>query len=209
MPKRNSIKQYGENQFYHVYNRGANKQNIFIDQHDYFYFLSLFKRHLATNGSVTDTYGRTPANYHEEVELIAYCLMPNHYHLLCFLKDPEGLIHLMRSVMTAYTMYFNKKYKRTGGLYEGVFLAVPIRTEMYLWHVSRYIHLNPLDIKQDFLHYPHSSLEYFAGTKHADWLNEERLVQTPKERTEYAEFVADYETMHKDRKFLKPLLAAE
>lgn len=209
MPKRNSTKLYGENQFYHVYNRGVNKQNIFIDEQDYFYFLGLFKRHLATDGNVTDSYGRTLLNYNEEVELVAYCLMPNHYHLLIFLKEPTGLVHLTRSVMTAYTMYFNKKYERTGKLYEGVFLAVPIHTDMYLWHVSRYIHLNPLDIKEDFLHYPYSSLEYFTGTKHASWLNEERLVATQKERSEYADFVADYETMHKDRKFIKALLAAE
>lgn len=209
MPTRNRVKTYGEDQYFHVYNRGINKQDIFVDEQDYFYFLSLFKRHLSSDSKDSiDSYGRKLPNFHEEVELVAYCLMPNHYHLLCYLKHADGLVHVMRSVMTAYTMYFNKKYKRTGSLYEGIFLAAPIKTDIYLWHVSRYIHLNPLDIGQDFHGYPYSSIDYYKGNKHASWLHNERFVETPKERVEYMTFVADYETMHKDRKLLKNILAA-
>jgi len=133
--------------------------------------------------------------------------MPNHFHLLCYLKQPDGIITLMRSVMTAYTMYFNKKYGRTGGLYEGVFLASRITNDAYLWHVTRYIHLNPMDLGRDYRSYPYSSLGYFAGTSHASWLAANRLVESSKDQTEYLEFVADYETMHQDMKLLKNLLA--
>jgi len=208
MPKRNKVKVYGTEQYYHLYNRGVNRQNIFLEPDDYFYFLSVFKRHLSDD-AVLDSYGRVFAKFNHEVELVAFCLMPNHFHLLCYLKDPQGIVHLMRSVMTAYTMYFNKKYARTGGLYESAFLAARIDTDMYLWHVSRYIHLNPLDINQDFQQYPYSSLSYFTGAKHASWIHEERLVSTPSQRNDYTEFVADYQTMHDDLKYLKNILAAQ
>lgn len=208
MPVRNSVKEYGSEQYYHVYNRGVNKQSIFLDELDYFYFLSLFKRHLNKEESL-DKYGRAFTNYRDEVELVAYCLMPNHYHLLVYLKEPEGLVRLMRSVMVAYTMYFNKKYKRVGGLFQGVFLASRITTDFYLWHVSRYIHLNPIDLGEDFKTYTYSSIDYFLGNKHAEWLSSERLVETDIEHQKYAEFVSDYEEMHKDLKHLKKLLAAE
>lgn len=207
MPKRNSVKVYGADQYYHIYNRGVAKQDIFLEASDYYYFLSLFKRHLSSEQAV-DSAGRKFANYSQDVELVAYCLMPNHFHLLCYLKQPEGIIKLMRSVMTAYTMYFNKKYGRTGGLYEGVFLASRITNDAYLWHITRYIHLNPMDIHRDYHTYPYSSLPYFAGTSHAPWLTVKRLVESTKDQTEYLEFVADYETMHHDMALLKNLLAA-
>jgi putative transposase len=207
MPKRNSVKIYGVDNYYHLYNRGVNKQDIFLEPEDRFYFLSLFERHLS-NEDESDSHKRPFTKFDTEVELIAFCLMSNHFHLLCYLKEPEGLIHLMRSVMTAYTMYFNKKYRRTGGLYEGIFLASRITNDAYLWHVSRYIHLNPMDTGQDFRQYPYSSIDYFVGNRHASWLHPEKLVQTASEKDQYLEFVSDYQTMHQDMSLLKNILAS-
>jgi REP element-mobilizing transposase RayT len=207
MPKRNIVKAYGADQYYHIYNRGSNKNDIFRESSDYYYFLSLLKRHLSDEAA-TDSSGRTFNKYDNEIELIAFCLMPNHFHLLCYLKEPEGVVRLMRSIMTAYTMYFNRKYKRTGKLYEGVFLASRIDNDAYLWQVSRYIHLNPTDAGLDFENYDYSSMAYFADKKHASWLHPEKIVETDKDRREYAEFVADYKTMHRDLKFLKNILAS-
>jgi putative transposase len=207
MPKRNRIKIYSADQYYHLYNRGVNKQSIFHEPEDYFYFLSLFKRHLSDE-ALKDSSGRPYTKLDSEVELIAFCLMPNHFHLLCYLKEPEGVAKLMQSILTAYTMYFNKKYHRSGGLYEGPFLASRITNDGYLWHVSRYIHLNPLDIGDSFEQYPYSSISYFAGKRKADWLHIDRLLTTRQERDQYLEFVADYETMHEDMKLLKNILAA-
>jgi hypothetical protein len=133
--------------------------------------------------------------------------MPNHFHLLCYLKDPAGINNLMRSAMTAYTMYFNKKYNHSGTLYEGVFLASRITNDAYLWHITRYIHLNPMDLGLDYTDYPYSSLPYFTGSYHANWVSTHRLVVSEAEQLEYSEFVADYKTMHHDMKLLKNLLA--
>lgn len=207
MPKKNIVKLYGADQYYHIYNRGANKQDIFFEPNDYYFFLSLFKRHLSDEIEL-DSSGRPFTKYKDEVELVAFCLMPNHFHLLCYLNEPEGIVHLMRSVMTAYTMYFNKKYKHTGKLYEGIFLASNIDTDVYLWQVSRYIHLNPIDAGYDFLNYDYSSIGYFAGIKRASWLHSDRLVETDADKQEYLEFVADYKTMHQDMKYLKNVLAS-
>ena len=206
MPKRNRVKIYGSDQYYHIYNRGVNRQDIFLEPEDRFYFLSLFKRYLS-NDPENDSHNRSFPKFDSEVELVAFCLMPNHFHLLVYLKEPEGIVHLMRSVMTAYTMYFNKKYRRTGGLYEGIFLASRITNDGYLWHVSRYIHLNPLDIGMDFRQYPYSSIDYFLGNKNANWLHPDKLIQTKQEKEQYLEFVSDYKTMHQDMKLLKNLLA--
>lgn len=208
MPTRNRVKTYGENTYYHIYNRGVDRKEIFREDVDYLYFLSLFKRHLSGE-LVTDKYGRAAKDMSGSVELVAFCLMGNHFHLLCYLKEKDGIIDLMRSVMTAYSMYFNKKYQRIGRLYQERFLAAPITTDAYLWHVSRYIHLNPSPLGLDFRSYPYSSIDYFAGKKHAAWLHPERLVETQKDQAKYMEFVADYESMHVEMDNLKHLLAAQ
>jgi len=208
MPRKNIVKTYGADQYYHIFNRGVNRQNIFLEPSDYYYFINLLKRHLSNKTSL-DSSGRKDKKFNNEVELVAYYLMPSHFHLLCYLKEPSGIVHLMRSVMTAYTMYFNKKYKRTGKLCDGTFLAKRIDTDTYLWHVSRYIHLNPLDINKDFRQYDYSSIAYFTGEKHTSWLNGTRLVETESDRKEYLEFVADYKTMHNDMKLLKNILASQ
>lgn len=207
MPKRNRLKVYGADTYYHLYSRGVNKQDIFCEPEDYFYFLGLFKRHLSDE-PFKDSSGRYYIKLDTEVELVAFCMMPNHFHLLCYLKEPQGIVNLMHSVLTAYSMYFNKKYKRTGGLFEGPFLASRITNDGYLWHVSRYIHLNPLDLGVDFRLYVYSSIAYFAGERHADWLHVDKLVTTKAESAEYIEFVSDYETMHEEMKLLKNILAA-
>jgi len=209
MPTKNRAKFYGVGHYYHVYNRGVAKQKIFREEVDYFYFLSLFKKHLQEDEETVDRYGRLAKNYSEEVELNAFCLMPNHFHLLFYLKQDQGIEHIMRSTMTAYTMYFNRKYRRVGSLYQGVFLASRITNDMYFWHISRYIHLNPMDVTDNYAEYPYSSYGYFVGEKHASWLHAERIVATNEDKKQYAEFVADYESMHGDMKLLKEILAAE
>lgn len=194
MPKRNRVKVYGEGEYYHCYNRGVDKGLIFRDADDYAFFLGLFKRYLSPEIS-RDANRRTYPNYASEVDLVAYCLMPNHYHLLFYLKEGQGIKHVIQSVMTAYSGYYNHRYTRTGALFEGTFLASRIGSEIYFNYISHYIHANPLDIKRDISTYPYSSIGYFDGTKTAAWVHPEYIVQTEKERNEYmkgAVTLADY-----------------
>lgn len=206
MPTRNIIKNYGAGEYYHAYNRGVDKMDIFRSPEDYDVLLGLFKRYLSPE-RVYDIYRSPLPNYRDRVELIAYCLMPNHYHLLLYLREEDGIELLMRSVMTAYSRYFNKKYARVGTLFQNHFLAARITSDAYLWHVSRYIHLNPLDIGENPRSYPYSSIGYYRGDKTAIWLNVEKLVDTPEERMRYLTEVGDNQEYHMLRSQLKYLLA--
>src|SRR3989344_5922404 len=143
MPARNSRKQYIPESYYHIYNRGVAKQTIFEDKQDYVVFLSLFKRHLSKEPSV-DKYGRSHPHYRNDIELLAFCLMSNHFHFLIYQdKDDRAMTKFVQSLCTAYTMYFNRKRKSVGPLFEGRFKASRITKDQYLQHISRYIHLNP------------------------------------------------------------------
>lgn len=150
--------------------------------------------------------GHVLPNYAGKIELIAYCLMPNHYHLFVHLRDEDGLTKLMQSLVTAYSTYFNRKYKRTGTLFEGRFLASRITNDAYYWQVSRYIHLNPLDIGQNVFDYPYSSVQYFVGDWHAAWVHPEYVV-SDQEKTRYGQELSATEGWHKQVKRLRHILA--
>lgn len=166
--------------------------DIFREDEDYVYMLHLLKRHLSEEPSF-DKNGREIKNYSSEIDLIAFCLMPNHYHFVVYLKEADGLERLMRSVMTSYSMYFNKKYARVGTLFQNHFLASRITDESYFWHISRYVHLNPVEITGgQYADYPFSSYEYFMGNKSAEWVHPEYFVETEADRVQYRRFMDDY-----------------
>lgn len=157
MPARNSIKNYIANGYYHIYNRGVEKRLIFQDDQDYAVFLGYLKEYLLPKDeknlrmklSDPDISFRERAkilrilrmnNFTDEVTLIAYCLMPNHFHLFVKQKSLNTIDRFMQSLCTRYTMYFNKKYKRVGPLFQSVYKAVPLSNESQFLHLSRYIH---------------------------------------------------------------------
>ncbi len=115
MPNRNIVKIYSPDSYYHIYNRGVNGRTIFKESGDYAVFLNLLKRSL-DDQPAKDKQGREYPWLHRDIELLAFCLMPNHYHLLVYQKDDKNAITklLIRGVCTTYTVYFNKKYRRAG-----------------------------------------------------------------------------------------------
>lgn len=185
MPARNATKRYEQDSYYHVYNRGAGKGVIFIDDEDRSYFLHLLARYLDPNNH--ERRGDNNPYPKFDTDLLCYCLMPNHFHLLFYLSDDTAAIsEAMRSILAAYTMYFNLRYKRSGHLFQGVYKASHIDTDSYLMHISRYIHMNPADYTAN----PWSSIKYFQGKKAPGWLHPERILElTPN----YDEFLRDYE----------------
>jgi hypothetical protein len=103
--------------------------------------------------------------------------------------------------MTAYSTYFNKTHKRRGVLFESSYKAKLIDDDSYLWHISRYIHLNPQDIKEDYSKYRYSSLPYYLGNKQAEWINPKRILDMHSDNlASYAVFVKDYEAMRAEIK---------
>jgi len=136
---------------HHVIQRGNNRQLIFREEGDYQRFLVWLKE---------------AARFYE-VAIHAYVLMPNHIHLLATPSDPTGLALMMQKVGRFYVPWFNYKYKRTGGLFEGRFRTSLIDTESYFLACSRYIELNPVraGISLAPLDYPWSSYAHHTGVR--------------------------------------------
>lgn len=130
-------------EYYHLYNRGVEKRFIFKDKKDHEHFLFLMYICNSEKSIVLRDIGKNFDRGETILAIGAYCLMPNHFHMLVREKIEGGISKYMRKLMTAYSMYFNKKYNRTGKLYEGVFKATHCGTDRYLKYLYSYIHLNP------------------------------------------------------------------
>ena len=197
MPTRHIVKVYAANHYYHVFNRGWNLSKIYVDEQDYKYFEYLLARHLGTSPFV-DTSGKSYRNYSSEVQLNAYCLMGNHFHLLLYQVTESGVRELMTSVLTAYTMYFNKRHKRRGPLFESTFKAVIVLGDAQLMHITRYIHLNHSHYKT----WQHSSYhDYFDMPR--SWISPAPIIDLFGNTDTYKEFVADYAELQRERDEIK------
>ena len=149
-----------ENQIYHIYNRGVEKRKIFLDDRDYFRFIhDLFEfndeNSVFNVAYYFDSKSKNIKSHHLEkerrprkllVEILIFTLMPNHFHLLLRQKKENGIVKFMQKLGTGYTNYFNKKYERVGGLFQGRFKAVLIGEEAHFIHLPFYIHTNPLNL---------------------------------------------------------------
>ena len=189
MPCKNVVKNDLPETYYHIYARGHYKNSIFRDDEDYRVFLNMIKRCFCPKNGY-DKYNRFYVSLTELIELNAYCLMPNHFHLLCFQIEPTTMATLMRSVLTSYSHYFNKKYDLSGALFETTYKASVIDEEAYLAHISRYIHINP----KDWRGYKYSSLPYYIDREPPEWLHPSRIMNQFAGPGDYLRFVADYET---------------
>jgi len=153
VPAKNAIKEYEAGGYYHIYNRGVNKQTIFEDEKDYKTFLSFFEFYLTP---AVDLQGeslkenispsRILKNYFGEITLLAYCLMPNHFHLFVKQETDRGIDNFMRSLATKYVRFYNTRYDRIGPLFQGPYKAVRIENEYQFTYLSKYIHRNPMDL---------------------------------------------------------------
>ncbi|KKQ91876.1 MAG: hypothetical protein UT58_C0001G0009 [Microgenomates group bacterium GW2011_GWC1_39_7b] len=188
MPARNLIRFEGDDCYYHVYNRGVEKRIIFEDEQDYKVFLNYLKEYLSPPpdlSKITKTFTlqgfsfqgvpHQPKNYFEKVELLAYCLMPNHFHLFLHQKNEHDIEKFMRSLLTRYSMYFNKKYDRVGSLFQGPYKSAIVRDESYFLHLSRYIHLNPSEYTKDLVS-AYSSYSEYLGLRKTPWIHPEKIL---------------------------------
>lgn len=196
MPARNSIKQYLENGYYHIYNRGVEKRLIFLDQQDYLVLLNYLKEYLLPKDEknlreqLSDpniSYrGKDKIlsrlrlnNFADEITLLAYCLMPNHFHFFVKQKSAQSIDSFMQSLGTRYTMYFNRKYKRVGSLFQAVYKAVLITHEEQFVYLSKYIHKQALASKgetlQGWKEQPSSYPEYL-GKRKTEWVHPEEVL---------------------------------
>lgn len=143
---------FAPGEYYHVYNRGVEKRLIFSQKVDYDRFLALLYIANSTIPVHLSRQGSTLAEFFEVergetlVDLGAYCLMPNHFHLLVREKSANGTSKFMQKLITGYTMYFNKRHERTGALFQSRFRATHAQGDEYLKYLLSYIHLNPVKL---------------------------------------------------------------
>jgi REP element-mobilizing transposase RayT len=153
-------------QYYHIYNRGNNGENLFIEERNYHYFFDLYIRYIY---SIANTY--------------AYCLMKNHFHLLVRMKPAEDLPGFenlaglstpnyskpFSNLFNAYTKTINKTYQRKGSLFQKPFKRILVDSDTYLMHLVNYIHRNPLKhgFTDDFRTYPYSSYQSIYQQKNS------------------------------------------
>jgi len=137
---------FAPGEFYHLYNRGNSKQKIFRDKEDYYHFIKLMYISNDTRKFVVRDLSKYIFDKDKQkiriVSIGAYTLMPNHFHLLVTTKTDGGISKFMQKLSTGYVMYYNKKYKRTGSLFEGKFKSQYLDTDRYLKYIFSYIHLN-------------------------------------------------------------------
>lgn len=178
MPHKNTVRHYVIDSYYHIYNRGVEKREIFLEKQDYEHFLELIEDYLTPKPSPPGKLVRDTTYWRSRLDggitLLCFCLMPNHFHLLIKQTKENSITKLMRRLSNAYVRYFNKKYNRVGGLFQGKFKAAHIDNENYLFHLSRYIHRNPEVGPLD--RYPYSSYQYYLGKPKPPWLNPTEII---------------------------------
>lgn len=146
--------------YYHVYDRGTEKRKIFLDPGDYERFMALIyvcnskapvrmenlQRKKVERGRTLLKQVLEVVRVDTVVDVCAYCLMPNHFHFVLKERESGGISKFMQKLMTAYTMYFNKKYGRSGALFQGKFKATHASDDNYLKYLMAYVHLNPVKL---------------------------------------------------------------
>lgn len=189
MPSRNSIKQYVENSYYHIYNRGVEKRLIFLDQQDYSVFLKYLSEYLLEKDETSlrqqldspilssrekDKILRLLRlnNFYDEITFLAYCLMPNHFHFFIKQKSANSIDRFMQSLFTRYTMYFNKRHKRVGSLFQAVYKGVLVTHQEQFLYISKYIHKQALASKGETFKRKAqlSSYEDYLEKTHTPWV---------------------------------------
>ncbi len=140
---------------YHVFNRGVDRRDIFLENPDYFRFIhDLYEfndKAPAPNAYYSTSYDfgdNVQDNREPIVDILAFCLMPNHFHLLLRQREDNGITFFMRKIGCGYANYFNTKNERSGALFQGRFKAVYIQNNFQLLHIPYYIHANPIDLVQ-------------------------------------------------------------
>ncbi len=213
-------------EYYHIYNRGVAKQNIFLSDRyyvrfertiDYYKYASRkkkFSRYLLEKfkPEIARPVLR-PNQVIPQVELVAYCLMPNHFHMILRQLLDDGISNFMRCLANSYTRYFNTVKQRVGPIFQGQFKAKLINGESYLLHLSRYIHLNPnlTNLVQlgKLSTYKYSSLcQYISGNPSGTLLVNPRIVtdQFGNNKLSYKNFCFNTLDYHDSIKFFGDVL---
>ena len=189
--------------FYHIFNRGVNKGDVFFSEADYKRFLDAALHYKANNSkfSLRDK-NSSPTNSdpvsdkqgEAKVQVLAYCLMSNHFHFLVKQLTDSGITEYFRRLANGYSHYINIKYKRVGPLFQGRFKSVFVETDEQLIHLSRYIHLNPVvshSVSDPMLYRWSSYRAYLQEETNGLTDSVEQILGRFKSKKDYGQFVLD------------------
>jgi REP element-mobilizing transposase RayT len=182
-------------EYYHVYNRGCNRENIFASERNYLYLLRQAEKFLER----------------ADIRVIAYCLMPNHYHFLIRSDSDNGIAIFIQRLFNSYTQAFNRQHKRSGTLFEGRAKSILVDDEGYLLELSRYIHLNPVVAglvkrPEDWLY---SNCLEWMGKRSSKLFDQEFSHTYFPNTSDYAEFITSSIPDARARKLAKYLMGEE
>jgi putative transposase len=188
MPRRALPLVVGE--YYHVYNRGNNRQPIFFGEETYYFFLRRVRELLLVGEEPTGVPEPGSVGVGNRCSVVAYCLMPNHYHLLVSPEDDQFSRHMQRFSIS-YTKAINKRFERVGALFQGKFQALRVDRTEYLLHLSRYIHLNPVEagLVQHTQDWEFSSYREYAGLRQGTLPSPDVVLSQFPSRDAYRRFV--------------------
>lgn len=181
--------------FQHVFNRGTDKRDIFLDAADHKRFLLylqvLNNVEIASphNIELLEKLGSLEGSKVPLVDIVAFCLMPNHFHLLLYENREGGISKFMQRMGTAYTMHFNEKYERSGALFQGVFKSRPVHDMRYLQKVIDYVHLNPRKLSPLDKYVWSSFPDYCGRPLHRKILNLDPITESLPEADGYASWL--------------------
>ncbi len=210
---------------YHIYNRGVERRKIFTNKREYTRFIELidyyrhhkppirFSKFLTINVNERNQYHQKLSTLAISVDVLAFCLMPNHFHLLLRQTIDKGISKFLSYISNGYAKYFNIKYHRVGPLFQSAFKAIFIETDEELMHVSRYIHLNSIAsslVKTDSLFtYPWSSLIDYMKTEEHGFIEKSTVLDLFLSPKTYKQFILDQVGYAKTLERMKHVLFEE
>lgn len=170
---------FANDQIYHIYNRGVERRDVFTNKREYLRALETLKyyrfaniplklsKFLSSSNQEKSKILETITQNGKLVEILAFCLMPNHFHFLLKQVQNNGIAKFISNFTNSYTKYFNTKNDREGPLFQGLFKAVLVETDEQMIHLSRYIHLNPVT---SFIIEP-NQLEDYLWSSYIEYIN--------------------------------------
>jgi len=182
--------QFCAGEYYHLYNRGVNRQPIFFCNENWGFFIKRLRDYCKP----------------DFIDVVAYCLMPNHYHLMVHLKINELSAKIMQPFTVSYTKAVNVQQKRVGPLFQGPFKATHIDENEYLLHLSRYIHLNPVfaGLVDHPAKWVFSSYRDYVGLRQGTFPKPDIVLSQFTSCQAYVEFVEAY--IEEDKKLIEHLM---
>ncbi|HBB36957.1 MAG: hypothetical protein UX02_C0002G0168 [Candidatus Moranbacteria bacterium GW2011_GWC1_45_18] len=199
------------NEYYHIYNRGVEKRKVFLSNRDYNRFLTSMKEFNQID-PIHSLYRHSQQERKQDVgvghlrmeklvEIICYCLNPNHFHLILKQSTEHGISEYMKRLGGGYTNYFNYHYKRSGVLFQGKFKSIRIRTNAHLLYLSAYVNKNYfIHGYGDDFDWPYSSFLDYTGKRNGGICDTGVILNEFKNKNEYREFIKENSLYMKEKK---------